>query len=50
MHYITAGSPENDEEVEDLLCLDLTHEEIKAAFRHVTLKIATNHFCGKRNF
>jgi len=27
------GSPENDEEVEDLLCLDLTHEEIKAAFR-----------------
>ena len=49
-HNVTAGSPENDEEVEDLLCLDLTHEEIKAAFRHVTFEIATNHFCGKRNF
>merc|ERR1712045_152043 len=27
------GSSEVDEEIEDLLCLDLTHEEIKAAFR-----------------
>merc|ERR1712038_981393 len=27
------GSSEVDEEIEDLLCLDITHEEIKAAFR-----------------
>lgn len=32
---LSVGSPENDEEVEDLLCLDLTHEEIKAAFRYI---------------
>ena len=28
-----SGSSEVGEEIEDLLCLDLTHEEIKAAFR-----------------
>ena len=27
------GSSEAGEEIEDLMCLDLTHEEIKAAFR-----------------
>jgi len=27
------GSSQAGEEIEDLLCLDLTHEEIKAAFR-----------------
>ena len=32
-HSSYSGSSEVDEEIEDLLCLDLTHEEIKAAFR-----------------
>ena len=30
-----SGSSEAGEEIEDLLCLDLTHEEIKAAFRWI---------------
>ena len=34
LHCIAmTGSSQAGEEIEDLLCLDLTHEEIKAAFR-----------------
>ena len=42
-HSSYSGSSEVDEEIEDLLCLDLTHEEIKAAFRctHDTRHIDT---------
>ena len=33
-YLFVSGSSEVGEEIEDLLCLDLTHEEIKAAFRY----------------